>query len=163
GFDVSNAQSFGALALRVDVADSERKVLETATFDTDGDCIAGSALGDCATATQQGGPNVCVCRAAAIEVAGVFPVAGSTPLALQVSAARISIDGQLLAGGGGGGGALVTGVDADSAGGAGGGSGGAILLEGFRVDVGGAVAAAGGGGGGASGTAASGMDGAPGR
>ena len=73
----SNSQTIGALeqtGITLDIANGY-------IFDTDADCYAGSALGDCEPVTPLGTPAICVCRADTVTIHDL-DVRGTRALAL---------------------------------------------------------------------------------
>lgn len=64
------------------------------SFDTDADCAAGSALGDCELVAVPGAVDVCVCRLDSLTVPGGMRVTGSAALAV-LAYSTISVNGTI--------------------------------------------------------------------
>jgi len=86
----SNEADLGA----IEAAGIDLDVADGSTFDTTGDCHAGSLLGNCELVRLQGSPDVCVCRADAARI-GSLVVTGDIALALFAVGA-VEVDGTIL-------------------------------------------------------------------
>ncbi len=84
----SNVSEFG------DLPASGSSKTASGSFDTENDCSAGSALGDCELLSLVYSPDVCVCRVGDLKITGTLKVTGEPALAI-LAATTILVEGTI--------------------------------------------------------------------